>query len=347
MALQADGRATWAKVAVAAGVSESTTARRGVRLLREGIVTVSAIPDPLRTGLGQPVLVSLSTVSGQARVVAELLAQRADVRFVSVVTGTSDVIAEVIVPSLREVSSVVLDGIQAHPAVRSSRTETVLRTCKISYDWAQPRDAGATGSAAGATSAGPATPAAPAGFRAHAESVTELPLDEVDSRLVKALNRDGRRTFADLAAEVGISEDQAARRVNSLRDRQALTFATLVSPAALGFEVEAFVFLKVDLPCLEEAVGVLSGHPSVRYLALTAGRCQIVAEVVLHNTDALLAFQMQVLAQLPGLRDSRIEIEVGTYKRAYRMSGPPGSQQSVPEITAAAGSGRSRPIGSH
>jgi len=250
-----------------------------------------------------------------------------------VVTGTSDVIAEVIVPSLREVSRVVLDGIQAHPAVRWSRTETVLRTCKISYDWAQPQVADVT-------------PVAPAESRAGACPVTDLPLDDVDSRLVMALNRDGRRTFADLAIEVGISEDQAARRVNALRDRQALTFATLVSPATLGYEVEAFVFLKVDLPCLEQAVDVLTNHRSVRYLALTAGRWQIVAEVVLHNTDALLAFQMQVLARLPGLRDSHIEIEVVTYKRAYRMSGGPDTQVTLdPEVADATVRGRSRPVG--
>src|SRR3954447_24227255 len=44
VALQADGRATWAKVAAASGVSESTAARRGVRLLREGVVTVPRYP---------------------------------------------------------------------------------------------------------------------------------------------------------------------------------------------------------------------------------------------------------------------------------------------------------------
>ena len=306
IALQTDGRAPWAKVAGLAGVSESTAARRGSRLLQSGVVTVSALPDPLRTGLGQPVLVALSVAPGQARLVADELAARSDARFVSVVTGTSDVLVELVVPGPRALAAVLLDEVQAHPAVLASRTETVLRTCKVSFDWAGEDP----------TDEDPVGPATPSTIRPATGSSDEL--DQVELCLLMALAQDGRRTFADLGAEAGVSESQAARRVNALRARGAVVFATHVDPAVLGFDVEAFLHLRIALTHLEEAAATLTRCRAVRYLSLTAGRADIVAEVVLPDPAALLDFRVRVLAHLPGLLEASTELELITVKRAYR-----------------------------
>src|SRR5690625_4667174 len=56
-ALQISPRASWQQIATGLGVSESTVSRRAKRLLRDGSVHVAAIPDPLRCGIGFPVLV--------------------------------------------------------------------------------------------------------------------------------------------------------------------------------------------------------------------------------------------------------------------------------------------------
>lgn len=316
-ALQRDGRLPWARVAAQTGVSESTAARRGTRLLNSGAVTIAAIPDPLRTGLGHPVLVALSTVPGQSDQLAWDLAARSDVRFVGILAGETDVLAEVVVPSVRDIAGVVFREIADHPAVRSTRTETVLHTVKVSYDWTLPNNAapaerGPADPERTDPDPGQASPATIAEGSSHS-------LDALDSELVLALNRDGRSTYSELAAVTGLTEAQVSRRVTGLVERRAIVFATLLDPAMMGYEVEAFVYLKVELRHLRDTSAALAGQRGVRYLALTAGRFDIVAEVVLRDISALLAFQLDVLAHLPGLRDHYIEVEVATVKRAFRV----------------------------
>lgn len=69
-----------------------------------------------------------------------------------------------------------------------------------------------------------------------------MPLDGLDERIVHALARDARRSYADIGAEVGLSAPAVKRRVDRLLAQGAITgFTVRVDPAALGWETEAFV----------------------------------------------------------------------------------------------------------
>ncbi|WP_328292182.1 Lrp/AsnC family transcriptional regulator [Kineococcus sp. NBC_00420] len=67
-------------------------------------------------------------------------------------------------------------------------------------------------------------------------------LDDVDRELLVLLARDGRATFNDLGARVGLSAPAAKRRVDRLvADGVIASFTAVVDPAALGWRTEAFV----------------------------------------------------------------------------------------------------------
>lgn len=59
------------------------------------------------------------------------------------------------------------------------------------------------------------------------------PLGAVDLGLLQLVSQDGRRSNADLAAEVGISESAVSRRLRGLVHGGYVVFAALVDPAAL------------------------------------------------------------------------------------------------------------------
>jgi Lrp/AsnC family transcriptional regulator, leucine-responsive regulatory protein len=65
-----------------------------------------------------------------------------------------------------------------------------------------------------------------------------------DLRILEVLQRDGRRAYADLGAEVGISGPSAHERVKKLEARRVITgYTATVDPVAAGFPILAFCWL--------------------------------------------------------------------------------------------------------
>jgi Lrp/AsnC family leucine-responsive transcriptional regulator len=65
-----------------------------------------------------------------------------------------------------------------------------------------------------------------------------------DARILEILQRDGRRPYADLGAEVGISGPSAHERVKKLEARGVIRgYAANVDPAAVGFGILAFSWI--------------------------------------------------------------------------------------------------------
>jgi Lrp/AsnC family leucine-responsive transcriptional regulator len=67
-------------------------------------------------------------------------------------------------------------------------------------------------------------------------------MDEIDGEILKALRGNGRISWSDLGAAVGLSANAAADRVRRLRRAGVITgFVALVDPAAGGRQLEALV----------------------------------------------------------------------------------------------------------
>jgi DNA-binding Lrp family transcriptional regulator len=69
-------------------------------------------------------------------------------------------------------------------------------------------------------------------------------MDAIDRQVVGCLLRNGRATFAEIGARVGLSAPAAKRRVDRLVASGTIKgFTAVVDPAALGWAIEAYVEL--------------------------------------------------------------------------------------------------------
>ena len=67
-------------------------------------------------------------------------------------------------------------------------------------------------------------------------------MDGIDTDVIGCLLRDGRATYAEIGAEVGLSAPAVKRRVDRLRESGAIRgFTAVVDPQALGWTTEAYV----------------------------------------------------------------------------------------------------------
>ena len=70
------------------------------------------------------------------------------------------------------------------------------------------------------------------------------PLSDIDARLLEILQDDGRRSYADLGADLGMAGPSAHERVKKLEARGVIRgYAANVNPAALGLTVLAFTWV--------------------------------------------------------------------------------------------------------
>ena len=65
-----------------------------------------------------------------------------------------------------------------------------------------------------------------------------------DARILEVLQRDGRRPYAELGADVGMSGPSAHERVKKLEARGVITgYAAVVDPRSLGYDILAFSWI--------------------------------------------------------------------------------------------------------
>jgi len=113
--------------------------------------------------------------------------------------------------------------------------------------------------------------------------------DELDRRILTALSQDGRRSYADVASEVGMSTAAVHERVRKMLDRGVIErFSIRVVPEALGLHLSAFVAIRNDggAHCRDIARR-LRELPEVVELHSVAGEHDALAKVRCVNARAL------------------------------------------------------------
>jgi len=86
-------------------------------------------------------------------------------------------------------------------------------------------------------------------------------MDEIDSEILRLLREDGRLSWRDLGAAVGLSANAAADRVRRLRRAGAIRgFTAVLDPATSGRPVEALVDVRLDRGTDSDAFGAAVGR---------------------------------------------------------------------------------------
>jgi DNA-binding Lrp family transcriptional regulator len=138
-------------------------------------------------------------------------------------------------------------------------------------------------------------------------------VDDVDSAILRELQRDARQTNRDLARAVGIAPSTCLERVRLLRDRGVLTgYHAEVSLPALNRHVQAFLHVQVrpmSRDVIEGFKSYVSGLPEVLSVFVVAGGDDFLVHVAVPGVDALHSFLMDKFTgrrEIVGFRSSVI-----------------------------------------
>jgi len=141
-------------------------------------------------------------------------------------------------------------------------------------------------------------------------------VDEIDQRIIEALQQDGRRPFTKIAADMGISEASVRQRVAHLINTQVMQIVAITNPVKLGFTMASMIGIRISGERLLEAAQEISAFDEVIYLILCAGSFDILAEVVCRDNDHFLKFLTEKLYKVQGVQQA----ETYTYLRVYKQN---------------------------
>jgi Lrp/AsnC family transcriptional regulator for asnA, asnC and gidA len=150
--LRDEGRRPNTEIARTIGVSEPTVRKRVDRMLQDGVLKVLAVLNEAATSYSVDAIIGIRVRTGQMRPVGRQLADIDQVAYVGYVTGSYDIIIEVLLRTSDELLQWLSSGFEHTDGIVASETFTVLNTEKLSYMWL-PTD---VHDAAGSTPADPA-----------------------------------------------------------------------------------------------------------------------------------------------------------------------------------------------
>src|SRR5438067_966880 len=111
-------------------------------------------------------------------------------------------------------------------------------------------------------------------------------VDELDRRIIEALQENGRESFRRIATRLGVSEATVRARYARLTSEGIVQVVAVTNPLGLGFD-QALVGVKTSGPPGAVA-DEIARWPDADYVVVTAGQFDLVVEVVAADRHEML-----------------------------------------------------------
>lgn len=151
----------------------------------------------------------------------------------------------------------------------------------------------------------------------------KLQIDEIDRKILRALQVEGKTPIAELADMVGLSPSPCARRVRLLEKAGIIKgYTAIVDQKRVGLPISAFASIKLerqreeDLDRFEEA---LSRWPEVLDCYLMTGQRDYLMRIVVADLEAYERFIKDKLTRLENISSIETSFALGQVKRSEAL----------------------------
>jgi Lrp/AsnC family transcriptional regulator for asnA, asnC and gidA len=149
------------------------------------------------------------------------------------------------------------------------------------------------------------------------DSAAPSRLDDVDRRIIALLQPDGRRSFASMAHEIGVSEGTIRQRYHRLVEEGILQVVGVADPFRVGFHFMAMIGVNVAIDgarSIDDVAHEISRFPEVSYAVMSSGSFDLLVEVTTETSDEYVSFLADRLHAVPGVRRTETFVLLRVYK---------------------------------
>jgi len=289
-AMQIQPRATWRLLGEVLGVSPVTAARRWNQLSTAGLAWVTICASPALLTATSLTLLAVRCEANRTHSVAARLLHHPYVVNAVHASGSYNLLLTVWTPDLATLSRYVLNGVSQIPGVLTTSTYVASTIYADGSRWRL--------SALDADQQRRLSPAAPLGDGPVAFRSEDRPL-------MVALSRNGRASYDELGAAVGISAPAARRNVARILREGAVMMRCEMSRQISSFPVEVTFWVDVPPGKLADVAGKLVWLAQVRLCAAVVDTSSLLLVVWLRSVAESPAFEDKILRMIPGIAISR------------------------------------------
>lgn len=145
-------------------------------------------------------------------------------------------------------------------------------------------------------------------------------IDDVDLKILRILCQDGRRSFVEVAGEIGLSPMGIKNRVEKLLKQKILKIQGLLNIEKF-YSVSAHISIEADEKTINSLVEKFEKSPQVYYLVKTSGRYNLLMGIIAPSLEGIESFISEELRKESGVR--HIEAMVGDLPMIPKNWSPP------------------------
>lgn len=288
-ALQENGRASYAQLAKSLGISLSTAAKRVESLLKDGVLTIQAVPDPYKIQHTAAALICMNVSVDKLDDVCKRLKSIFSVIMVVTTFGRFNLLIAVYFRSWERLH----DFIYSELSGKSDIYETEIFFVK---DIRKPFHENLHSS--------------------YTEEVLEK-IDEVDQKIIEHLTENGRYSGVYIANKLNISASSVSKKLARLFREDIVQVKAQVNPTKLGFHSNAFIFLRADPGKVNDICTSLQPCEEVITIMTLINGYDIYVSLVDRDAESLYKFIKKKMAPSSGIVSLETLIGGEIIKRYY------------------------------
>lgn len=150
-----------------------------------------------------------------------------------------------------------------------------------------------------------------------------MKLDDIDKRILRVLQRDGRIANNDLAREVGLSPSPCLRRVKLLEEAGVIDrYVDVLNPAKVGKGLTFFTRIRLDQQdeeTLQTFAKEILKLPQVLECYFMLGDYDAMIRVVAADIEDYRRFQSEYLSRIKGVQNLKTDVPSQTVKQTSEM----------------------------
>ena len=147
-------------------------------------------------------------------------------------------------------------------------------------------------------------------------------LDDTDLAIIRILQEDGRKPFAEIATELKLAASTVQQRATRLIDSGVVKIRAVTEGEAVGVNVIATIAINADGTRLREVAAEIARFTEVAYVVICTGPYDVLIEVGCKDNDHLLNFISNKLAKVKGVRESDTFVYLRIVKNSYQWGIP-------------------------
>lgn len=148
-------------------------------------------------------------------------------------------------------------------------------------------------------------------------------LDEIDKRILRALQRNARLQNVELAQQVGLSPSPCLRRVRLLEEAGIIDrYVAVLNPAKLNLSLSMFarVWLTAqDAETIDQFMDAMKRLPQVVECYIMLGESDALLRVVVADLDDYRRFQSTYLTRVNGIQNVKTDVPSQIVKQSYAL----------------------------